>query len=338
MAEFNGTSSNDTLIGTDQDDSIFGLDGDDYLEGLAGNDTLDGGSGVNRLVGSAGNDLLINGVAVYLDDASGVFVNLTDVQRTHNGRTVSARTAIDGWGGTDVLGDNVVSGYASDHDDIWFASGKESFVFLGDGSDVAFSEGNTALYGEAGDDFLKGSEGAVNVLIGGEGNDTLTDGIIDYVDDPTGVIVNLSDSDRSINGTLIGAGTAIDGWGGTDVLRGTIAGGSGSSYDDYWLAAPGPFYVFLGDGDDVAIAQGGSYLSGQAGNDVLEGDGSDTDQLAGGAGNDTLLGGVVQYEDDPAGVIVNLTDSDEVIDGRVVAAHQAIDGWGGTDVLGEDVT
>lgn len=65
MADLNGTSGNDTIVGSANDDIISGDAGndnlqgglgDDEINGDAGNDTLSGGIGFDILFGGAGND------------------------------------------------------------------------------------------------------------------------------------------------------------------------------------------------------------------------------------------------------------------------------------------
>jgi RTX calcium-binding nonapeptide repeat (4 copies) len=66
---FNGTLSNDTLLGSIESDLIFGFEGNDILTGTAGNDTVFGGVGsaipvgntvdIDQIQGGFGDDLLL---------------------------------------------------------------------------------------------------------------------------------------------------------------------------------------------------------------------------------------------------------------------------------------
>lgn len=58
MADFNGTSGNDTYTGGADADIINGQAGDDTLNGGEGADTIDGGAGLDKLYGDGGDDLL----------------------------------------------------------------------------------------------------------------------------------------------------------------------------------------------------------------------------------------------------------------------------------------
>src|SRR5262245_1960803 len=59
MATFNGTTSNDTLIGSGLPDFLAGLDGSDSLSGGKRFDTLDGGTGSDTLDGGVGGDTYV---------------------------------------------------------------------------------------------------------------------------------------------------------------------------------------------------------------------------------------------------------------------------------------
>lgn len=58
---YNGSSSDDFIVGSDQDDTIFGLAGNDSLEGRSGDDAIFGGTGRDRIWGEVGDDSLFLG-------------------------------------------------------------------------------------------------------------------------------------------------------------------------------------------------------------------------------------------------------------------------------------
>jgi Ca2+-binding RTX toxin-like protein len=58
VAIFEGTSSDDSLLGGSENDSLYGYKGNDELYGLAGDDKLFGGDGNDRLYGGEGKDHL----------------------------------------------------------------------------------------------------------------------------------------------------------------------------------------------------------------------------------------------------------------------------------------
>src|SRR5256885_849188 len=61
MANFSGTTGNDTLIGGNENDFMAGDSGDDSIVGGGGNDTIFGDGGNDRIEGGAGNDSISGG-------------------------------------------------------------------------------------------------------------------------------------------------------------------------------------------------------------------------------------------------------------------------------------
>jgi len=113
------------------------------IEGNSGANRIDGGTGVDTLVGGAGNDTFIH-------DASDA--------------------AIEGGAGTDVL----ESAVSIDLADGRF-SGVENIVLTGSGNINATGDGGAnRIEGNSGDNLLDAGVGTgVDILIGGQGNDTL---------------------------------------------------------------------------------------------------------------------------------------------------------------------
>lgn len=168
MANFFGTTGNDTLVGTtgadvmeggagkdrlnggDGDDIINGGADNDYVYGDRGNDTLYGGSGNDTVVGDAGNDL------IYGEDGNdGIFGGGND-------DTIYGGAGIDtmyGDGGNDFLDGG------SDDDKLYGGAGNDR-LFGGTGNDL--------LDGGAGNDVLVYAVGTgVDQLVGNTGSDTL---------------------------------------------------------------------------------------------------------------------------------------------------------------------
>jgi Ca2+-binding RTX toxin-like protein len=251
--------------------TLEGGTGSDLLVGGAGNDTLNGSGSHDTLDGQAGNDALDGGLGIdtdhYSTDPAGVTVNL------------GPGTATDGFGGSDTIsGVENVAGSA--FPDTVTGNGSDNVLNGNDGADVLNGGGgDDTLNGRAGDDTIVSRSGN-DALNGGAGTDTA-----DYSTDPTGVKVNL------------GAGSASDGYGGSDTIS-AIENVSGSAFADA--------------------------ISGDASDNVLRGGGG-KDRLIGAAGSDILNGGsgidTVSYAADPSGVVVNLT------------AGTATDGSGGSDSL-----
>ncbi|SER04649.1 calcium-binding protein, partial [Thalassovita taeanensis] len=120
------------------------------------------------------------------------------------------------------------------------------------------------------------------------------------------------------------AGTAVDGFGDTDLISG-IEEVYATGQNDHVIGDNGDNRVFGYAGADTLLGNGGSdVLLGGAGNDVIDG-GVGDDEVWGEAGNDTLHGGagfdIVRYIEAASGVVVELS------------AGRAEDGEGGTDTL-----
>ncbi|MFT6606008.1 MAG: Ca2+-binding RTX toxin-like protein [Halocynthiibacter sp.] len=217
-----GDAGNDTIDGGAGDDALYGWTGDDLLTGGTGNDYMEGGDGLDTFIGGEGADTMIGGAGMdYVDySASGAAVNVD----------YSAGTASGGDAAGDVITatDGIIG---SDFDDTLIGFDTENLT--------------------AGPDFY------TNVLIGGDGNDS------------------------------------IDGRGGNDSLYGdagndTILGGTG---DDYIEGGADADYLAAGANDDTVLGgTGNDTIFGEDGADSLDG-GTGDDLIIGGAGSDTMAGG-----------------------------------------------
>jgi Ca2+-binding RTX toxin-like protein len=301
-----GLGGNDTVVnfqfitGSSHNDTITGSTATTFemFEGGAGNDTIDGGAISDTLsqtdsnrasynsadaavvvdlaagtaTGGAGDDSLINinQVRGSAHDDTLLGSNRTDVSEQFEGR--GGDDSIDGRGGFDIVRYdgatggvivNLVTGSASD----------------GQGGTDTLSNIEGA-FGSTHDDSLVGGnaangtvlgDGLTEIFRGGAGNDTIDGGQgydrADYTSSTAGVAVTLNDSLD---------GSASDGFGGTDVLRG-IEAVRGSEFDDTLTGSAAAFESFEGRG----------------GNDIIYG----------GAGIDR-----VDYDSCANGVNVNLSD------------------------------
>ena len=198
-------------------------------------------------------------------------------------------------GGNDTVyggdGDDEVNGYWSD---------KETGTYRIYTSSVN-SLGSLTVYGQAGDDFILGSD-SNDLIDGGEGNDYLNGyagddflyggGGSDTIRFGNGNdVVYGEDGDDKIGGyvTFRGQGGRVD-WTyfAADNGINTLYGGGG---DDEIIGGPSGDTIYGGDGDDfLAGRDKGDYLDGQAGDDWLVGKGGD-DTLVAGDGFDILNGG-----------------------------------------------
>lgn len=259
-----GTGGANKLYGGVGDDLLSGAAGNDRLYGEVGADQLYGGDGADYLDGGAGGDLLLGGKGddVYEVDATGDRV----VELQGEG--------IDG-----------VRAWIS----YWLTANVETLTLVGPGDlDGVGNALDNKIYGNAGANMLSGGAGN-DVLSGGAGNDRLS---------------GVDGADWLYGGD---GNDLLEGGAGNDLM----AGGNGD--DRYSVGAAGDRVQELADEgiDEVTawvshrlaanvenlILDGasdidgvGNYLSnritGNAGDNVLDGGGGGHDVLAGGRGND----------------------------------------------------
>ena len=306
---FGGDAEGDTLqeienvVGSQYTDLLAGDDANNLLDGQGGNDLLIGGSGADTLIGGDGND-----TAFYLNSLTGVSLNLALSQGFGGEAEGDTLQGIENLVGSEfndtLIGDgtkNILRG----------AGGGDQLEGRA-GDDLIFGEdGNDKIYGGTGDDYLNGNADN-DVLLGEEGNDFIDGGteidIVSYENSPNGAIVNIDEIQAFSNtpyftdlepSFTITAGTAVDGFGNTDILR-NLENIIGSAFAD----------ILIGNSLN-------NTLQGLAGDDLFIGN----------AGNDTFYGGAdvdtVSYRRDPKAVTVNLS------------LNQATDGFGNTDQIFE---
>jgi Ca2+-binding RTX toxin-like protein len=297
-----GGSGNDTLHGGDGDDVLYGGWRDDQLDGGRGNDVLYGEYGDNTLDGGEGADTMYGG-------------------HGHHGATFFV----------DNVGD-IVSPWlgglweGNGRDWVWASisytlpanlrcrlglSGQEDLNATGNasGNYIVGNGGNNVLSGMAGNDELNSwgpsSAGGDDTLYGGDGGDTLSDGVA---------------YDHSYGNSSMSGGPGDDTyriyWSGT-----VFAEDAGQGLDTVVMSVPYTTYTLpdnmenlilltplegTGNAGDNVMTGGGSrnLLSGLGGNDTLDGvNGGDT--LDGGTGFDQA-----SYADEPFnyyhGVTANL--------------------------------
>lgn len=244
------------------------------------------------------------------------------------------------------------------------ADGAQDLLIVGtaEADSLTGGAGNDTISGEAGNDKLSGGSGN-DKISGGAGNDVVTGG------DGNDQLQGGDGNDVIING---GGSDAADGGAGDDFLladaEDTTTGGDG----DDWVEGGG---VASGDsGSDVIVAsshgngqyQGGrgfdwisryqghdseageskpdhdgvEGLSGTGGDDHIQGDDRDSDQIAddGGALTDiTLVSGLQAYLDESLG-----TSGASVFDGGNIilggGGNDTIQGGGGDDIIDGDLT
>ncbi|MEP7171962.1 MAG: Ig-like domain-containing protein [Aestuariivirga sp.] len=330
-----GTSDPETLTGTMFNDTLIGGQGDDTLVGGAGADTYvwSAGDGYDTIssLGAANEDIIqINGtfydynwqpdgddllVGAVADDSYTWAGNLR-IENFFVGGDSIAYMEVSVDPNNQPYGDNRI--YMSALNGVDQGDHYE-WVFGTDVGETMTGGGGTVdrLFGLGGDDTLSVSDGTRGILIGGDGNDTLTgadqddslrggsgDDIMDggagtsdevrYERQFTsstafthGVFVNLSAGSVTFdfNGdadVTVQAGQAIDNWGDTDTLN-NIENARGSNFADVLVGNGGDNRIEGLDGDDTLVGGAGTdtYVWGA-------GDGYDTVSAAGAANEDVI--------------------------------------------------
>ena len=167
------------ITGTTGDDTLTGTDGNDTIDGLGGNDSIVGGNGRDSLIGGSGNDTLDGFFGVNFGDRE-------QVPDTLNGGLGDDQYIIDN--AADQLSDAGGIDSVQAIDMSWtLAAGFENLELHNDVSEgsytgigneldnrIAASFAGSRLEGRGGDDTLIGGPGqSSNLLIGGNGNDSL---------------------------------------------------------------------------------------------------------------------------------------------------------------------
>ena len=316
-----GVAENRTNVwDTAGNDSIAGQAGEDEFSISGGNDTVDGLGGWDRVsyrdntLGPISVDLRLTSGQVIRDGSGGVdtLLNIEEISGTAFNDTIigsASDNKLKGLAGDDLIAglggnDTLDGGSGFDTTDYSAASGNVTLNLAASsasgaaGNDQLFnfeavigSAFNDSLFGDGLANRLFGGPGS-DFLQGGAGNDTLDGGVItdrsnyndlntvSYSSSTAGVNLNLS----GITGDgTVGFGTASDGLGGNDLLANV------------------------------------NFVTGSANADSITGSSANIfEQFEGGAGNDTIDGGVINaannfnsnratYVNSPSAVTVNLT-------------------------------
>lgn len=328
--------------GNDAANTIEGAGGDDTLRGYAGNDILIGGAGANFLIGGLGDDTYVASSAddiVYEEEDEGYDTVLTDLgyfslfsnvealvftgTGDFEGIGNASDNVITGGDGNDILdggfgadtltgglGDDVyvvddvldvvIEGADAGEDAVWTTLDSYTLV----GTDI---EGLVYVgYG----DFTGTGNGAVNSLVGGDGDDRLDGGAgADILDGGWGDDTYVVDD----AGDLI---SDADGW---DAVETTL--------NVYVLSADLEVVTFTGTGDFHGTGNDSDNdLNGGAGDDTLIGLDGD-DWLDGGAGADTMDGGLgddLYFVDDADDVVID-ADGRDAVDTTLSSYTLAVD-------------
>ncbi len=252
---FNGDNTIDVDSSVDAPSNIQTSGGDDSITTGNANDTITTGTGSDTINSGDGDDTITT------DPSSEVAADAASKYHITGG-TGNKSIEIDG--GTDYIslgvGDSTITSDSNLESHIGIAGGSNSVTI---------------------------DDGAANVTIGGDGNNSI---------DASGlggrVHITTGDGNDSIS---VDSGMAtILGGGGNDSIT---ALGNDHDHGNYLSGGAGNDTLIAGIGNDTLIGGAGNdalhggagndYLSGQAGNDTLTG-GTGHDQFFGGPGNDTL--------------------------------------------------
>ncbi|GFE50819.1 hypothetical protein So717_25720 [Roseobacter cerasinus] len=255
--DFDGSNSNESVVGGSGDDELTGNNGDDTLEGGAGNDTLDGGTGNNTLRGGLGNDSLVLTTSSGLADG-GEDDDIIDINSTFTG------SAVVGGLGTDTLeliGVNL-SGTT-------FSGIEQTFI---ENSGVVTIDANQVE-----------NLGAIDLTLS-----AITFGATIRLDDSASQTADFSsltlDAGERINIDFLAQPPGSEAT--VDLSLATFGAGSGANVGSF--TGNIDMTVLSGSGDDTLRGNAGDdSLVGNAGNDSLV-SGSGNNTLQGGTGNDTL--------------------------------------------------
>ena len=175
MANYYGTSGNDTLTGGSGADALYGYGGNDSLAGAGGNDSLYGYAGNDTLLGGDGDDYLHKNNETGDGSLSGGNGNDSIYGGLGN-------DTLDGGAGNDQLyGYEGINSLSGGEGDDYLST--YLFGFVGQ-NHLSSGTGDDSLYGGLGEDFLEGGPGndllygytGVDTLDGGSGIDTLYGG------------------------------------------------------------------------------------------------------------------------------------------------------------------
>ncbi|MAP94085.1 MAG: hypothetical protein CMK07_03945 [Ponticaulis sp.] len=306
---FDGTPSADIINGTTGDNVIRGFAGDDTLRGLAGDDVIEGGEGADDLNGNGGQDTLS-----YETSSAGVTVEL------NTGLASGGDAEGDTFAGFEhILG--------SAFDDTLKGDGNSNTFDGGAGDDtINTGAGDDLILGNIGFDTLNGGAGAGDIL-----SYENLDGRLSFIGFFGGTQV-----EKRLNGPPPeneddpDPNQQFDQIAGFETIRGT-------AFNDFLGGGGTGITLEGGLGDDIfrsAITYGNDIYLGQEGNDMLQVEISNGQQISGSfdGGSDTdLLDGFVSGDDLEINMGAGtLTNGNGVITFTNV---ENIDGGGGDDTL-----
>ncbi len=249
----NLTLSGAALIGKGSavDNVLTGDDLVNTLTGLGGNDMLDGGLGADSLIGGTGNDVyIVDNAGDLVTEVSGEGIDTINSSVTYNMLANAAEVE-----NLVLTGGGAINATGNTLDNTMTGNSGANLIDGGTGNDV--------LNGGGGDDTLVGGIGN-DTLDGGTGNNTLFGG----VGDDTYVVA----STTNIITENLGEGT--------DVVKASINYTLGANIENLTLTGS----AISGVGNSLS-----NLITGNGGNNTLDGGIGGVDTLAGGAGNDSYI-------------------------------------------------
>ncbi|MGB3404456.1 MAG: hypothetical protein WBA77_17355 [Microcoleaceae cyanobacterium] len=150
-----GTNNADYLEGNNYDDVLAGyslyLDGGTYIDpDASGVDQLRGYGGDDKFYGGDGNDRILGGdgsdTSSYEDSSDGIVVDLSNIATDDNGTHILVED--DGFGDNDKL-ESIENIVGSDYDDIIKGDGNNNILIGGEGEDTLAGGGNLQAFGDA---------------------------------------------------------------------------------------------------------------------------------------------------------------------------------------------
>jgi Ca2+-binding RTX toxin-like protein len=273
------------------------LSGIDGVFGTRWNDTLIGSTAANTFDPGRGQDVVVGGSGVHGAAWSGKDrVNYSSDFHPRKGIVVKAQVGLMGQGPDQqwvpVARVRDVGGSIDLLLDISYITGSmQADVYVGDPGPLRNAH---ALASEE-LQLLPGTHAYLGEFAGMGGADVIRGNqsvIVSYLFDPRGVSVNLGGrAFQSDTGQRVAPGTAHDGFGSVDRLKGVTAI-RGSELDDT---------IVMGKTDDWVSAEGGDdRIVGNRGNDHLRG-GAGDDTIEGGIGLDIMFGNT--YREDAADLV-----------------------------------
>lgn len=313
MANINGNSQNNTLIGTAFADTIRGQAGDDYIDGGDGNDFLDGGNdndtlrgglGWDQLFGGSGNDRLNGGAG---DDRIDGGAGSQDWADYDGGAAVSVDlTAGNATGqGFDAIY-NIENVLGSSFNDTIKGNSFNNRLDGGDGNDTFIATlGFDIIRGDSGIDLISfaqlGAGVLANLTVGSYSSGTAT-GTLTSIESVTGTAYAdqiVGDAGDNVIDGGIGS-DVLDGGAGIDTLK--LTANTSAPYNQGFFAnlTTGVVTSYgstdtISNFENVIGSDASDYITGSAGNNVIS-SGAGTDVVYATQGVDSYDGGAGAFD------------------------------------------